>query len=502
MLNLIADAWIPVRRIDCDGREWRDVIRPDQIAEPDVMFPDWPRADMNLACLELLIGLVFLACPPDTDDEDEFEWLEERPDADELRTNMARLAPAFNLLGDGPRFLQDFEPLSGSPNSPEMLFIDSAGASTAKKNADLMVKRDRYLALELPLAAMALYTLQNFAPSGGAGNRTSMRGGGPMVTLVKPIEDGLWPLIWANTPAGIPLNAEDLHLLPWMRKTVVSENGVSVQQPDPEFHPTPPEMFFGQPRRLQLVAEDGLITGVIQRPNGTNYQGWLHALSPYYHNKTEWLPKHPKPGLFGYRNWGGVAYVKEKTRVASVVHRWGDKENRGLIVGGWAMSNMTPLDFQWSEIPLFQLNDAAQKAAENMVLAADLVASNLAGTVATSMGEGDRNAGAGLRAKEALYTETEHVFVYLLSDLKGDLSEVQGREWQTKLRTAAATIFDREVTGKLGDFPSRQRDKAVKARRMLHAMLNGHTNNGAKMFDHLGIPRPSKSKRKTQEETT
>ena len=77
---------------------------------------------------------------------------------------MTPLAPAFNLLGAGPRFLQDREPLEGAGNPPDMLFIDSAGDSTAKKNADLMVRRGRYETLSLPLAAMALYTLQAFAP--------------------------------------------------------------------------------------------------------------------------------------------------------------------------------------------------------------------------------------------------------------------------------------------------------------------------------------------------
>ena len=79
-----------------------DVIRPDQIAESDVLFPDWPRADLNLACLELLVGLVYLACPP----ENVTHWKTRRPDADALRAALDRLAPAFNLLGEGPRFLQ------------------------------------------------------------------------------------------------------------------------------------------------------------------------------------------------------------------------------------------------------------------------------------------------------------------------------------------------------------------------------------------------------------
>ena len=126
-----------------------------------------------------------------------------------------------------------------------MLFIDSAGDSTAKKNADLMVRRGRYQALPLPLAAMALYTLQAFAPAGGAGNRTSMRGGGPMVTLVKPAEEGLWPLVWANVPRGEPLEPDDLEALPWMRATETSKpvgkksrftvpGSDSPSKPDPE----------------------------------------------------------------------------------------------------------------------------------------------------------------------------------------------------------------------------------------------------------------------------
>lgn len=67
-LNLIDDPWIPV--LCADGS--RRIIAPWQMAEPDVVRPDWPRPDLNIACLELLIGLVFLADPPvDSEDWDE-----------------------------------------------------------------------------------------------------------------------------------------------------------------------------------------------------------------------------------------------------------------------------------------------------------------------------------------------------------------------------------------------------------------------------------------------
>lgn len=77
-LNLITDPWIPAVR---DNR--LITIRPDQIVGAGVTRPDWPRADLNLACLEFLIGLVFLADPP----RDDGDWHEryDSPDSERLR---------------------------------------------------------------------------------------------------------------------------------------------------------------------------------------------------------------------------------------------------------------------------------------------------------------------------------------------------------------------------------------------------------------------------------
>ena len=161
-LNLISDPWIPVR----DQAGSRHVIAPWQMAEPGLGFPDWPRPDLNIACLELLVGLVFMADPPISPQD----WRNRQAgDPARLRGRLAAFAAAFNLLGDGPLFLQDLEKLMGEPSPPDMLFIDSAGANTAKNNADLMVHRDRYARLEPALAAMALFAFQAHAPSGGGG---------------------------------------------------------------------------------------------------------------------------------------------------------------------------------------------------------------------------------------------------------------------------------------------------------------------------------------------
>lgn len=62
-LNLVKDAWIPVNMADGS----RQVIQPHQVAEAGVVSLAWDRPDFNLACSELLVGLIYLADPPHQD---------------------------------------------------------------------------------------------------------------------------------------------------------------------------------------------------------------------------------------------------------------------------------------------------------------------------------------------------------------------------------------------------------------------------------------------------
>lgn len=486
MLNLITDAWIPVRR-----RTGRDVIRPDQIAEPDVLRPDWPRPDLNLACLELLVGLVYLAQPPQGSDD-----RENPPDADALREALRPLAPAFELLGAGPLFLQSFEPLEGTGTPIERLLVDSAGSSTTKKNQDLMVRHGRYQALSPPLTAMVLYTLQAFAPSGGAGNRTSLRGGGPMVCLVRPRRDELWPLIWANVPRGEALTPGDLDVLPWMRPTRLSRPtggqtpetfpaSNSPSQPDPE-------VFFGQPRRLRLLARDGLIAEFIQRPYGASYPTsiWRHPLTPYYAKGVEFLPVHPKPGSFGYRQWRGVVLQSDSRRRPMALEQYLRDVEAGecsLIVAGWAMDNMKPLDFLWSEQPVFRLSSGKdEERAVDAVEAAEQAGYTLARQVSIGVGEGDIKSGAGMRAREALFGDTQTAFERMLARMSAGAPFVP-EDWVAELRRAALAIFDAEVTPGLADLGEARRSAAIKARKHLLAAFAGRGASGKKIFNAVRL---------------
>src|ERR1051326_2900294 len=105
-LNLINDAWLPARRLNGE----QTVIKPFQVCEdyhdnPFIAF-DAPRADFNGALIQFLIGLVQTIFAP----KNALVWrkyLKEPPSPDELKEAFAKVAYAFNLDGDGPRFMQD-----------------------------------------------------------------------------------------------------------------------------------------------------------------------------------------------------------------------------------------------------------------------------------------------------------------------------------------------------------------------------------------------------------
>ena len=494
-LNLLSDPWIPVVR---NGKAAS--IRPDQISESGVSGLAWQRADFNLACLELLIGLVSMADPP----KDEADWLSrlEQPNATRLRESLKPFTPFFELAGDGPRFLQDFEAFERATKSKssikplDMLFIDSAGDSTTKKNADLMVKRDRHSSLTTAEAAMALYTLQAFAPSGGAGNRTSMRGGGPMTTLARPIGNNagpsLWKLIFANVLPGCPLPVDEAEqALPWLRPTRISEKNQTVTPDDS--HEL--EAFFGMPRRLRLVFGDNRIIGVVQKRYGTSYEAWEHPLSPYYRQResdTEWLPVHPKPGRLSYRNWLGISmepgYAKKGIRrLARAIREYGSRSsapNFEVLTGGWAMDNMKPTDFAVHICPGFPSlhEDAADRiwsVVESANAASGAVRNALRETWKTNTGFTT----AIDAVVESFFAETEESFkraVARIIDGYGPEVEVS---WHQTIKHLALLKFDQCTMESLAYYDIKNIALRIAERRKLMFSLNGKVSKILDLFN-------------------
>lgn len=329
-MNLITDPWIPVVRLS--GA--RDAIRPGQIADrddPPMSFATG-RPDFDGALVQLLIALLQTVETPASSTA-WAGWYEESPAPGELDELLRPLKDAFEIDGDGPRFLQDLELGEGlgDPTPIGDLLIDLASGGSN----DHFLKDVGVAALCPACAAMALQTLQVNAPSGGRGHRTGIRGGGPMTTLVvpdpeeEPGRDTVWHLVWLNVldrhdltklPGGAS-DTIDHTVLPWLAPTRTSEKG-SGRPSTPDDHPAV-HTLWAMPRRIRLApaengtcglcAADGLVyRSYLRRPYGMSYEGaWRHPFSPYNESSQPPSPVHVQPGGVGYRQWLAVVFGRD-----------------------------------------------------------------------------------------------------------------------------------------------------------------------------------------------
>lgn len=536
-LNLLTDPVFPVRALS-GARRWVCFSElMDEQGDTPVSFA-WPRADLNIASAELAVGLLCLIHRPTSHAEWQELWgggkVHERDD------RIRDLAALFNLLGDahgdGPRFCQDYESLDGEANDVESLFIDTPGGNGQKKNADLMTHRNRYPALGLKAAAMALYGLQQFAPAGGAGNRTSLRGGGPMTTLVMPWKEEGTPvslarLLLLNVPLSPALqwldDSEIARALPWLKPTITSDGTPEreVSEADQDVHAL--HAFFGMPRRIRLVAdgfgacpitgEEGpLVTGFIQKPWGFNYTVWRHPLTPYRQKKDQVaFTVKPKPRRFGYRDWVGITVGRRKDaekafpaqNVEALTRRTGALRKQGLdvrlLAAGWAMNNMEAESFLYSLQPLYLSGEGEQAQSEGIASVAVLMADAgdaAAGLLRRALNEAlfggkAKSTDSGLfeDAAETFFAHTEDEFHALLAPMSQESDgldaghERLSRNWLACLRAVALAIFDEHASGLLKGRPDVKLAGRVAA---AYRKLAGELSTVSKLAKDLGIPQP------------
>lgn len=545
--NLLVEPFIPVR-LRSAARRWSTI--PDLIADTAddgdyAVEPDWPRPDFNIATFEFLIGVLSVALAPQRDRDWREKW-HKPPAPEELRAALAPLLPAFNLDGNGPRFLQE-QGLEGEENPIESLLIDTPGANGQRKNADLLTHRDRYDALSLPTAAMALFTIQAFAPPGGAGIRTSLRGGGPLTTLVIPasVEGAppvaLWHKLWANVALRpVPL-APLPEIFPWVNRVPRSKDA-KVHEKDLG---RDPHAFFGMPRRIQLVfgacdgrcamtGEEGPVTrGFLQKPSGTNYGLWQHQLTPYRREKPtgDLYSMKPKSGRFGYRDWlaatiGDGNPSATSLRLPAIAVQTARRDRRDALredwtqpdarvrVAGWAMNNMEAIAYLVAEEPLHLAPNViggsdADDLARSMAAAGDLVQFALRGALRRALlSEGDKAPGDGgmlRQARDAFYEYTDFDFHEVLGETLRATTQIDGlnvsatgRAWLKALRRAAFDVFDDAAPAPVEDAEKAMR--VVKARAHLALTLSGWGKDGGALFDALQLPKPEKRGKMNQED--
>jgi CRISPR system Cascade subunit CasA len=530
MLNLINDQWIPVRRKS--GK--REVIAPSTLTDGHDTDPivalDAPRADFKGALAQFLIGLLQTAAAPDATKGIEWgQWLAEPPAPERLRELFTPYADYFELDGDGPRFLQDYEPLNDEPKSISSLLIEIPGANALRNNTDHFIKRGGINGLCPACAATALFTLQTNAPAGGVGYRTSLRGGGPLTTLVmldpkaEELEATLWRDLWLNILpqeatqqlTGNSKLAEPAAIFPWLGPTRTSGKGEQETLPE---HAHPLQMYWGMPRRIRLelggLAEGEcdicslqgvpLVMRYVTKNYGVNYNGaWEHPLSPHYLDEKSGapMPSHAQPGGFSYRHWSNWV-VRSDTRIPARVVSHFDTFNKipGAQLRIWAfgydMDNMKARAWYETTVPLYLMPPGEQRQrfiqqANNLIEAAIQAAGYVQGAIkdAWFRRPGDvRGDTAFLR--EAFFDRTEGAFYSLLRKShemalqESDDTELR-QQWLNSLRKEAEALFEERAEN--GALDEGDLARVARAHNELRKKLWGN-----KLYTILNLVKPKK----------
>jgi CRISPR system Cascade subunit CasA len=530
--NLLQCCWLPFLRRS--GRvEWArpDALTHDLDGDP-VVGVSWGRPDFDAAAYEFLIGLLATAIAP----ADDVEWREfwRRPPPPEvLAARWQSLSEHFDLDGVGARFLQDLDELDGAEEKDIAgLFIDSPGDKTIRDNTDHFVKRGHVPAIGRPAAAMALFTLQAYAPAGGVGHRTSLRGGGPLTTLVEhPQRPALWHRLWLSVEtrqsiqdrnAAGQLAADPGHVFPWTVPTRTSNpkaRGVATTAAD--VHAL--QVYWGMPRRIRLIFEpssgrpcaltgrpdDVLVRAYRTRNYGTNYtDDFKHPLTPYYCQKVgePWLAVHGQPGGIGFRHWVGLLVRSEdatrepSAAVTSALRRLDGPDELRLSVLGYDMDNAKPRGFIASAMPIVGLADPdhaelMRLLSQALVLATDQAARLMLGTIKAALFDNPAEARGDLSFYgERLWRVTEADFYGALRSAMAldptvpdpDLSLRQA--WRSTLRTAALALFDEAARIDALDIVDLARVAA--ARRNLLSGFGGFGKSGRALFAALRLAGP------------
>ena len=541
--SLAVEPWLPIATKD--GK--RIFIPLRDIGRKDLLRIDTGRADCDISLTEFLIGLVAVSMGP-SGIRDWVPLYQTPPSPEEITEALKPFAYALVLDGGGPRFFQDLEALKGEEVPVSSLLMEMPGAQTLKDNADHFVKRGSIAVLSRKGAAIALLTLQTSAPSGGAGHRTSLRGGGPASTLVIPRrEDGtptLWQSLWANVPEGFRIDPSEAgKVMPWLAAARTSEKG---QETTPE-HADKAHAFFGMPRRIRLTFEPSnrercaltgeidtvVVKSYVTKPWGVNYPTttWKHPLSPYYRlneKSNEWLPLHFKSSAIGYRQWVGLtlkAKTNETSRPADAVSLFLNKRAQavginflrnhrvGILAAGYAMDNMKPLDFTEAMLPListgdeerdFDLAGFAAAMVEGAKAAALLLLTALKVALYSDRKQGQPdNTSAPLAAAQArFWGDTENAFYDTLRSLARDATDepsggvyTDAKEaWLKTISAVALAIFD--DLAPIDAPESSDIKNIVSARSLLYFALKGRNKAGAPIWRALGLAMPEKQEKK------
>jgi CRISPR system Cascade subunit CasA len=539
--NLIREPWIPV--ITENGVEL--TIAPSDITKEISSSPlvglNCIRPDFNGALIQFLIGLVQASIAPKRD----AEWLKyvmEPPTPDMLKKAFEPLAFAFDIDGEGPRFLQDRDIANEDMWDIHKLFLEMPGENTIKLNKDLFSKRGRIFGICPSCAAMALYTMQTNSAGFGAGHRTSLRGGGPLSTIVKG--RNLWEDIWFNVlnESSFMNNRSDDKIqdkdkFPWLTHTRTSGKGES-ETTYADVHPV--QMFFGMPLRIFLEfkkkdstcdccgAPTPIVTSNFHIKNhGVNYSGpWFHPLSPYktYKKNQDDIPivstlKVDSTSIL-YDHWLGIVQKDTQETIqiepAKVISVFNDRkeqypdeipdESTRLSIFGYELENGKARCWWEAQMPLISVKSELKEEYElniaKLIRMAKYANSKTLVFTKLAMFKEPKNVKGDFKfIEQDFWKDSENAFYQALCELKLVLSDKKDlvtlkKSWLKEISKIAEIIFDRySQVEMIGDCDP---ERIAKNRRKLtRSLLPGNSI----IVEILNLPMPPHEQGKGKNES-
>jgi CRISPR system Cascade subunit CasA len=529
-VHLIHDPWLMVKKSDGS----RHPIGPCDLVDIEIVDVDGPRADLIVAARTFLIGLVTTAGLAET----ERDWqrlYDNPPTAETISAALARFAPAFELLGKGNRFCQYKAVVEdGARQRIASLLIDGPSEESDERNHDVMID---VVGFAPSIAALALYALQQFAPSGGRGHRQSMRGGSPMSTLVSGGRT-LWQNVWLNVETNEQLAARSPRqwqhppaigdVFPWMGPVRTSEAQLETTTSDA--HPL--QVYWQMPRLLLLEAGDAgndrcgltgessntLVRGYYRRQLGVKYSvDWRHPHVPYVRKGPGVVPVRAFARASHVTDWLGIIYRdqhgdREPAAVVSTAstHRvWSITDASPRVdVFGFDMQNRKVLGAISHVMPIIRVDpvdaDDLRASVERCVVAVELVAQTVE-KIAWGALVGRETKDAERRIAKSEANRVMRAFLTAMEQhVEGAIrtAAVQIQAGSFDLLAHARTLHSdirREVEAAFDtplptDTWVRGLERRVRKRWELSRFLSGLGKSGAELFARLQLPIPKAKK--------
>ena len=499
-MNLVNDFWIPV--VHKSGKRKR--VAPWQIVEQEdpVLFLNTGRPDFDGALTQFLIGLLQTSMTPK--DHKEWEkWLDDPPLPNVLKQRLnEKYVSAFDVQGSNSSFMEDFDELEdGSPCGISQILIDSPGEKTWKENTDHFIKRGRVKGLCPSCAVTALFTFQINAPQGGRGHLTSLRGGGPLTTLIildernTDLPNDLWRNIWINV-----LEAEEViqdkdkeksrpvDIFPWLGAT---RTGQKQKTTPMDAHSL--QMYWGMPRRIRIDwknVESGqcdlcnelshhLVKKYKTKTYGTNYKGsWQHPLTPYKRNEDGTIfSLKAQPGGLTYQHWVDYMGNGQSTSASRVVKKYLEsrklsEEQIRLYAFGFDMDKMKARCWYETKFPIF-FNISDEESMKEIVLlieTAEKCNSTLFECIKDAWTMSKNTKGDISFLKKEFYHKTEKMFYDTVKIIATEENHDAFESWYNHLKKVALNIFS--FWAIQGDFTNLDVKAISKSREKLYKGLN------------------------------